>query len=698
MRIFTKGGNKLVLCALFCVASIQMCIAVTQVSVDGINYEISTYSDGKKYASVVKNNEISGDCIIPETIINEGIEYPVTIIAEEAFMDCTMMTSISLSDSIKTIQSRAFAGCTSLTSIRIPAAQFISSYIFTGCTNLTTVDFGNSQISQGYTIYPFYGCTNLKNIIIRNPKSTFSKHFYIVKEDHELKGTWWYDYIYLLPSLEEIILPYIESSDNFGPLYGAYKCVNHVGSDQQTKVFSGYEIQQYGDWTKTSLYLPETLKTITYVGDPQKRYALKPQLLLSHYDYDFIDVIFNDVTEGSNRSYLSFSCEGTDIPAGFFSKARKLKKISIPFPGEGTIDNFSNFGELFTKEKTDGMRAVTQYFEDGETQTYYIPVSLEELTITEGCGFIPYGGLSGCTMLKRIVLPSSLYMIGEKAFYSCAQLSDIYCAGAEPAVAFSNSFDGIRFTSCKLHVPLNSGELYKDSEGWKRFYNIHEGNSIIVTAVKNIENAGLLLGLETCILGQTANLKAIANSGYVFAGWYEEDNLLTNNYNYSFAVVGHRDLTAKFIPIANSNPMTINTSGNTATLSWPHVENAESYTVSIFKDKTMTIPVGTETVNVPANSAKQNASSTKPSVTFENLEDEIDYYYSVMAFDKNEKLLSQYSGAFSLSTNGLENVTVTPSDLIAIRFYNMQGICANSPWPGLNIVIFNDGSIRKITY
>lgn len=431
-----------------------------------------------------------------------------------------------------------------------------------------------------------------------------------------------------------------------------------------------------------------------------KRYVWDSNLFFGSCIVNFEDVVFENVDFHGKENYLvstnytSFALEGGVLPRSFFAFSTKLKSLTLPFPGVGTLDSFSNFGELFGTTSVTGTRAVTQYFEDGKTKTYYIPTSLEELTIAEGCGMIPYGGLSNCNMLKKLTLPTTLYMVGEKALHGCAQLADIHCLGADPAVAYDNSFDGMRLTSCKLHVPYNSGDLYKNAEGWKRFYYIQEEAPIAINAAANILNAGVIYGLQEYRPGQMAELKAVAHSGYTFDGWYEGGSLLTAADTYTFTVIGNRDLVAVFTPVNNSNPVTVASTGGSATLSWPGVENASTYTATAYGDASMTTPVATVTVNAAGEVTGRHNAPANLSATFRDLAAETEYYYSVTAVDAAGATLSQYNGSFTTGSAGVEDVSAVLPEVVG--YYNLQGVRADEPWPGLNIAVYSDGSTRKI--
>ena len=95
-----------------------------------------------------------GDVVIPDT---------VKAIGEDAFCDCTGLTSVTIPNSVTSIGYSAFYGCTGLTSVTIPnSVTWIGDYAFCGCTGLTSVTIPDSVTSIGE--YAFGSCYNLTDV------------------------------------------------------------------------------------------------------------------------------------------------------------------------------------------------------------------------------------------------------------------------------------------------------------------------------------------------------------------------------------------------------------------------------------------------------------------------------------------------------------------------------------------------------
>ena len=139
------------------------------VEIDGICYELTERS---KIAGVTaKADKYSGSITIPSTIIYNDVTYDVTYIGEEAFSNCTDLTSVTIPNSVESIEWNTFNNCHGLTSITIPnSVRFIKNAAFFGCSGLTSVTLGNSVESIGDNA--FWGCPNLASINI--PESVLS--------------------------------------------------------------------------------------------------------------------------------------------------------------------------------------------------------------------------------------------------------------------------------------------------------------------------------------------------------------------------------------------------------------------------------------------------------------------------------------------------------------------------------------------
>lgn len=93
-----------------------------------------TYTESDGAITITGYSCPEGPAVIPG-LIND---LPVVRIGYEAFFNCAGLTSVTIPDSVATIDQRAFYGCTKLTSIAIPASlKTIGQHAFYGCTGLT---------------------------------------------------------------------------------------------------------------------------------------------------------------------------------------------------------------------------------------------------------------------------------------------------------------------------------------------------------------------------------------------------------------------------------------------------------------------------------------------------------------------------------------------------------------------------------
>ena len=105
---------------------------------------------------------------VDKTSSSYSIKDGTRWIAEEAFRECSSLTSIIIPNSVTSIGDYSFSGCSSLNSVTIPNSVIsIGDYSFSGCSSLNSVTIPNNVISIGD--YSFFGCSSLTSVTI--PKS-----------------------------------------------------------------------------------------------------------------------------------------------------------------------------------------------------------------------------------------------------------------------------------------------------------------------------------------------------------------------------------------------------------------------------------------------------------------------------------------------------------------------------------------------
>ena len=212
--------NKLFLFLALIGMMLSQIVSAESFEVNGIYY----YASGNN-AEVVQAWQAggriyySGDVVIPSTVNYNGNTYNVTSIGNNAFLDCSNLTPVTIPNSVTSIGYSAFVGCSGLTSVTIPSSvmsieegnfrdctslpvtnniryadcyaieavdkslasytfkegtRFIGSSAFNNCSSLTSITIPNSVTSIGNNA--FAHCFNLTSITIPNSVTSIGEY------------------------------------------------------------------------------------------------------------------------------------------------------------------------------------------------------------------------------------------------------------------------------------------------------------------------------------------------------------------------------------------------------------------------------------------------------------------------------------------------------------------------------------------
>ena len=147
---------------------------------DDLSYDFESGSDTRVQVSGLRNKSAT-HITIPSTVVYEYYDYndkdengnaklkrrtcTVSRISCWAFSNCSGLTSVTIPDSVTSIEIAVFSNCSGLTSVTIPnSVTSIGDYAFYRCSGLTTVWIGSGATDIHYTAFNL--CENLQRFIV----------------------------------------------------------------------------------------------------------------------------------------------------------------------------------------------------------------------------------------------------------------------------------------------------------------------------------------------------------------------------------------------------------------------------------------------------------------------------------------------------------------------------------------------------
>lgn len=403
---------------------------------NGLAYNIIAFQRVEVTTPTGGYTSLGGDLVIPKVVHNDGTSYAVTIIGENAFRNCTAITSVTIPGSVESVKKSAFEKCTSLATINFDQnsanLKEIRGFAFQE-TAVTTVTIPESVKS----IYSgaFESCPNLTTVKLPN----------------EMEGLGSFAHC---PKLTTINIP--EGIEYWG---GFQDCISLKSITIPKSVWRLGGLRNTGI---TSITIPSNVteieggafaecKNLTTVTIPSTVTKISSSL-------------FSDCT-----GLTSVNIQNKEISGSEFKGCTSLKTVTIG----SNVTNFS------VTNAFDGCPIETLNVGSNKAANIALYSSakstLKTLNLTDGMTDLPESAFEGCSELEKVTLPSGLKSIGNAAFKNCTRMGDLYAKMVKPFAIDASVFSGVQQHGyCDLHVPQGSKVRYSAMEVWKEFTIITE--------------------------------------------------------------------------------------------------------------------------------------------------------------------------------------------------------------------------------
>ncbi len=512
------------------------CSALETMSVEEGN---SVYDSRENCNAIIKtetNTLVSGckSSIIPNSVTSIGIS---------AFSGCSELTSIEIPNSVTSIGDSAFSECYSLTNIEIPnSVSYIGNYAFSGCS-LTSIESHASEVPEtGNNV--FYNCPS--DITIMVPS--------VAMEDYQAAEPW----------------------NNYNLTTGLEFEVDVLKNIEEAGTISG-----------TGTYTDGETVTLTAVPNEGYKFVYwshNGTVLSTDTEYSFTatsDMVIeaNFLTPNHWTPDPTIYPNNMTIIADVKIDGRELLQKNIIFKLYDSYGDGWN-GCSLTVEFSDGTPSQNLTFDSGSSAVHtlkvysgIINVSFNQGSWPHECSFtIEYE--DGELIYQSSGTPNAGHVCEFKLGYSPLNIElGAFCGeelrGTSRSQYIESPVDGFEFflllygnDSDEITFKLYDHETDSVLDLVTQERIDFEANSTIgimsnpniinftsrvsVTTEVEIAEAGTVTGGGMYHIGETITLTATSNEGFVFKNWTLNDEVVSEESEYTFVVTSEAEYKANY--------------------------------------------------------------------------------------------------------------------------------------------------------
>ena len=484
----------------------------------------------------------------------ESVSLQVDRIPDATFAECKKLNTVVFENDLIYVGANAFEGCNALVDVNFNGAcEFIYSYAFSGATKLKNVSLPNSEVTIEQ--YAFFNCQALNNLYF-NEHTQIVDNLGTVFEGCDSLSTFDVDINNPYYSAEKNLLmdktgtQIVLAAPNY--VYRSYTIpsnITHIrngafsGIDSLSAITFGSQVEEIGDYAFAECL---SLTTIIFPANDVKigegafeactrlRQITNLNYVQEIGDFAFSSTALTTIKLGDNtvigdgsfamNSNLKLVNLGDNTTIGYAAFMGCSGLTQVNATGKFTVDGYAfyNCAALSSIPLNNAFGAIGEY-------AFYSCKSLlnADLLNVTSVGDFAFADCSNIRMLNvpiieyigdaafgiatsesesgvaitSLVLPDTLYHLGEAAFYGCLNLTSV-------TIPNVNEFGGFEFANCLALTDVTLSQDLKEVSDYMFYYD----TALMSINLDHIEKIGdgAFYG---CLLLEDVNLEKVISIG-----------------------------------------------------------------------------------------------------------------------------------------------------------------------------------------